>query len=140
MSVERTTYELNGLLEAQGCDWVGVSAVANCIGRLQPLITPVFHVPQGSVDEESRWAKARHRFASQLLIRLGEWNPDLAELKKDGLVDEDATEIPRCYDKSVLPPLKLEAIAFWDETHREIRVGYVTQGDGRREREYALRW
>ena len=42
--------------------------------------------PQGNTDANSNWAKARHRFVVQMLVRLGD-DPDLDEfLLADGAV------------------------------------------------------
>jgi hypothetical protein len=62
----------------------------------------------------------------QLLIRLGEKDPTLAELKDLGVLtagEEELEEVPDCYNKAKLTPITIDQVCFWDETHKKVRFG-----------------
>ena len=67
------------------------------------------------------WARARHRWVTQLLVRLG-LEPDLLDfLNKDGTVLS-------CFDKGKIVPLRLDGIVWWDKVHMECFIGDYRQG------------
>jgi len=124
--VKQTTVHVNAWRKANTTlGPLGVSAVYSAHKRLDPEMTRVKSRKQGSYDAESKWAKARYHWVSQLMIRLSEWKPDLAELKAAKLVKDDAASIPACFDFAKLTPLSINQIAFWDETHRKCNLGDV---------------
>ena len=67
---------------------------------------------QGNKDAGSNWAKVRHRFVIQMLVRLGAM-PDLDEFR---LAD---VSVPACFDREKLTPMCEVSIAWWDEVHKE---------------------
>ncbi len=105
--VKQTTVHVNAWRKANTTlGPLGVSAVYSAHKRLDPEMTRVKSRKQGSYDAESKWAKARYHWVSQLMIRLSEWKPDLAELKAAKLVKDDAASIPACFDFTKLTPLE----------------------------------
>ena len=121
---------VNRELEQDGKTPIGVSAVLYCQHRCKPRNTTVRSRSQTSRDANGRWARARHRLVAQLLIRLGEFDPSLADLKERGLVSAETTSIPACFDAEKLDPVSLDRIAFWDQTHKKQRVGFAKPQGG----------
>ncbi len=105
---------VNIALRDDGKVHVGRSAVRSCVLRLNPLVTAISpHKQAGSVE----WAKARMRWATQLLLRL-------KELRFDDLEEDEKEEEYYKLDRGFF---QLEDVAFWDETHKVTHIS----GDGR---------
>ena len=85
--------------------------------RLRPLTTTIAPRKQGSLNVDSPWEKARDNWCKQLLIRLR--IKTAVELFKDG------APIPFPFSSEFLRGkyLKIEQIAFWDETHKKVHMG-----------------
>ena len=93
------------------------------------MVTTTKKRKQGSHDPESDWARACHRFAVQLRARFGvkpHARPRSSELEEWGMAAQDATCIPPGHDPRQMPASCLEHTAFWDETHRKVRLGDAT--------------
>ena len=69
---------------------VGLSAIMSAYHRLKPHVSGIKRVKQGSDDPEADWCKARFRWVLQLLIRLGEKDPTMDELKALGVLTAEA--------------------------------------------------
>jgi len=109
LGIAQTHQVLNTHRAAIGLPIVCQSTVYNVVKyQLRPKIDKVGKRKQGSTDPEHEWSKARCRWTSQLLIRLG--------LKQ---VTEDAEDFYKD-----LPPLDINQIVFWDEMHKEQVIGY----------------
>ena len=109
--------------------YVGYSAILHCYHALLPVVTTIKKKKQGSLDPESSWAKACHRLSVQLCVRFGvkpHARPRLEDLKEWGMADPGATVVPPGYDPKKMVPLSLAKVAFWDETHRKVRIGNLT--------------
>jgi len=108
---------------------VGYTAVLNCYHSMKPVVTTIKTRKQGSHDPESDWARACNRFAVQLCVRFNikpHQRPRLTELIEWGMAPMGATHVPPGYDPRRMPSLCLERVAFWDETHRKVRLGNTT--------------
>jgi len=72
----------------------------------------------GKTDQDSTWAKASKAEAEQLLkqIEMGEMDPESGEYKTL---------------REKMPPIYINALAFWDEHHREIILGHASKMEGR---------
>ena len=75
--IRQTTARVNALRTARGDMHVGCSCVYATYMKLQPDIKPIKAIKQGSNDPTSPWAKARLGLVVQLLIRLGELEPEV---------------------------------------------------------------
>jgi hypothetical protein len=98
---------------------VGLTTVWMAYLRLKPIVTPIKKRKQGSNDPNSPWAKARLEYVSQILGRFGAM-PSIDDLKAP-----DGT-IPGKYNAGKLTKVSINQVAFWDETHKKVRVGQVS--------------
>jgi hypothetical protein len=88
---------------------VGYTTVRRSMKHLDPDIRKIRRRKQGKRDPNSPWAKARLRWLTQLLVRLGKHNFDPAAKEKDHL---KLTNTPPYFDQ--FPPLSLHQIVFFD--------------------------
>jgi hypothetical protein len=98
---------------------VGLTTVWMAYLRLKPIISPVKKRKQGSNDPTSPWAKARFEYVTQILVRFGE------KVLVDDIKAPDGS-IPDKFDLAKLTKVSINQVAFWDETHKKVRVGQVT--------------
>jgi hypothetical protein len=97
--------------------------ITSLVQRLNPMWQTVSGQSQGSRDPNSKWARARHGWVTQLMVRFGV--ADGIDLSKER-TNEDGTKesyIPDYYDINKLTPINLQRTAFWDETHKECEIG-----------------
>ena len=97
------------------------SAVYRCIERMPKRVTTIRKRPQGSKDPESAWAKWRHKWTTQLLMRAGKTCSVQAWTDKDG-------NVPDFFKQNLLSNKKIDeyAITWWDEVHKNCTVGDMT--------------
>jgi hypothetical protein len=96
-SYTKTWYWVNNYLSSLGRDLVTRSAVVSAYHRMEKRVTNVKMRAQGNSDKDSNWAKARHRWVTQLLLRLrlhGD-DTDMGQFLDDFIVDGD---IPKAFD------------------------------------------
>lgn len=126
LSLASTWSLLNVALKKENLETVGLSAVVSCYHRLMPFTSAIVGSKQGSLVENN-WSRARHRWVVQLLLRFGKLHDKKLEwFQEQGLVDKAAAEIPACFDKAKLSPIDPTKVAWWDETHEKIQIGYVS--------------
>jgi hypothetical protein len=65
-------HQINEYREEENLPDVGLSNVRRTMNRLPPVIRTVKRRKQGNRNPDSPWAKARLRWVTQLLVRLGE--------------------------------------------------------------------
>jgi hypothetical protein len=99
---------------------VGYTTVRRTMNRLGPVIRRIRRRKQGNRDPKSPWAKARLRWVTQLLVRLGRHEFDA---KKNENANLELTSTPRYFDSATLPPLSLHQIVFFDECHKKNEIG-----------------
>ena len=81
------------------------SAVRTCKLNMVREVDAIEKRPQGNKDANSNWAKTRHRFVVQMLVRLGA-EPDLDEFwLADG-------SVLACFDREKLTPMYEDGIAW----------------------------
>ena len=97
----------------EGKEPFSLSDFVNLSKGLKPLITRVSTVSQGSNSATSAWERARQNCTTQLLIRYG---------MLESQADENG-DIPDCFNKEKLSPLKIESKAWWYETHKVFDIG-----------------
>ena len=107
-------------------DSVTFSAVYGLLQRMKPQLQRIEEHRQGNADITSAGAKARFRWAVQLLVRYGAIDfdgacPDGLELLQGYY--NDASTIPAYYDKSKLTMIDEYQQADWDEAHRQCTPG-----------------
>lgn len=107
LSYTEATMMINRDLHRAGKTTITRSAVVNCAKRLTHMEVSIEKRPQGNLDPTSDWARARFRWVTQLLIRLGV-EVDLTPFVADG------EEIPDCFNVEKLTPINLCGIVFWD--------------------------
>ncbi len=98
---------------------VGLNTVWMAYLQLKPVLTPVKKRKQGSNDPNSPWAMARLEHVTQILVRFG------AMPSTDKIKSADGS-IPSKVDAAKLTKVSINQVAFWDETHKKVRVGQVT--------------
>jgi hypothetical protein len=86
------------------------------MNSIDPAIRKIRRRKQGKRDTNSPWAKARLRWVTQLLVRLGKHKFDAAAQDNTHL---QLTNTPPYFDR--LPPLSLHQIVFFDECHKNAR-------------------
>ena len=118
-----TTHFLNQYREENDEIPVGRSTVYKACKRLQPSVNKILKRQQGSLDLDSDWCMASHRWATQLLIMFDHLKP--GELPSKFLVNG---KIPACFDKDLIRRIVIECIHWWDETHKKQRVGKLRSG------------
>ena len=118
-----TTFFLNLWRRDAGKPHVGRSTVYEACKRLKSSVTTILKRQQGSIDLDSDWCKASHRWSAQLLIMFG-------ELKREELPAKFLLEgkLPMCFQPAAVRRIKLESIHFWDETHKKQRIGKTRSG------------
>lgn len=99
------------------------SSVYGAMCCMRPIKAIVGKRPQGNTDPNSDWAQARKNWVLQLLIRLGE--------ETYVLLDGQEGPTPAMFDCNACGHLSIHQIAFWDEHHRKIEIGWVKQGRGK---------
>eukprot|EP00536_Pseudo-nitzschia_multiseries_P012731 jgi/Psemu1/33007/gm1.33007_g len=78
---------------------------------------------QGSKNKTDAWCRASFRWFAQLLLRFGEIDfshPIFQKLLGPAYVKEKP---PPCYDTSLLTPLKLSQVVWFDELHKQCHIG-----------------
>jgi len=128
-SLQQATNLVNKHRMDNDMDLVSNSAVYSLSKRLQPEVSPIKKIKQGSKDVNSDWAVSRHQWIMQLLCRLGRRH----ELDHHELLLPDGS-MPDYFDEEKLAPymLELQHIAWWDETHRKCTIGSETAQAGRK--------
>ena len=115
IGMTQATLRVNLYLESKGSDRVSYSAVRNYVERSYVLYLHKRATKKsGSTDEGSKWARARLNQCIQLLkqFRLGEKTKASARTRG------------RTRDADNFPPLHVDGVAYWDETHYKIRLGF----------------
>ncbi|KAF0774595.1 hypothetical protein AaE_001707 [Aphanomyces astaci] len=79
---------------------VGQSPVYSLSVRMNPVVTPLQRLKQGSPDEYSAWAIARC-----------------------GLIQHIATRTYGYLDEAILAPLEISQVVVWDDTHKDAQIG-----------------
>ena len=121
LSYTETTMLVNRWCIASERTTVTRSAIRTCEEHMEHEISNIEKRPQGKDDPQSNWSQCRYRWVTQLLVRLGH-EPDLTDfLNEDG-------SIPPCFDKTLLTPLNLAGIAWWDEVHKDCFIGDFHEG------------
>jgi hypothetical protein len=118
----RLTKELlNEHRQQKNLPTVGLTTVWMAYLRLKPVITPIRKRKQGSNDPASPWAIARLEYVTQILVRFGGLltTEEVAGLAPPGEL------IPDKFNVLKLTKVSINQIAFWDETHKKVRVGQV---------------
>eukprot|EP00536_Pseudo-nitzschia_multiseries_P016904 jgi/Psemu1/48298/gm1.48298_g len=98
-------------------------SVRSCMLRLSPQIRAIKRGKEGSKNKTNAWCRASFRWFAQLLLRFGEIDfshPIFQKLLGPAYVKEKP---PPCYDTSVLTPLKLSHVVWFDELHKQCHIG-----------------
>eukprot|EP00536_Pseudo-nitzschia_multiseries_P000572 jgi/Psemu1/1330/gm1.1330_g len=78
---------------------------------------------QGSKNKTDAWCRASFRWFAQLLLRFGQIDfshPIFEKLLGPAYLKEKP---PPCYDISLLTPLKLSQVVWFDELHKQCHIG-----------------
>jgi hypothetical protein len=80
-------YQINEYREEESLSDVGLITVHRTMKRMGPVLRKIRRGKQGNRDPNSPWAKARQRWVTQLLVRLGklEFNSQAPENQHLGL-------------------------------------------------------
>jgi hypothetical protein len=114
------THQINEYREEQGIPEVGLSTTRRTMNRLGPVIRKVKRRKQGNGNPDSPWVKARLRWVTQLLVRLGKHKLCPAAREKEYL---ELTVTPKNFDNGELEPLSMYQITFFDECHKRTDIG-----------------
>ena len=102
---------------------VGRSCVYLTSLRLKPKVNKIKKRQQGSLNLESEWCRASHRWSLQMCLILGELKEDAIPPKF--LVDN---KIPDCFSLKKVTKRELKATTIWDETHKDQQAGTIRNG------------
>jgi predicted flap endonuclease-1-like 5' DNA nuclease len=127
--LRNTTRLVNEHKSETGEELVSLSAVYGLVQRMKPTNVKISKRQQGSFDSESTWAKASFAWALQLLIRFQEI--DLSNLSLEtpefrnavSKIVPDSMIPPDYFDKTKVSKLDLSRVLWFDEHHRQVRVG-----------------
>merc|ERR1711981_426783 len=86
---------------------------------MKPLVTPIYRCKQGSMDEDSPWAKARYKWVTQLAVRFG-------LLKLSELANEEERKWCKDLDKAE-NQLHWTQVVHFDETHKKVLCGLASK-------------
>jgi hypothetical protein len=84
----------------------------------------VKRIKQGNRNPNSPWEKARLRWVTQLLVRLGNHKLCLAARINQYL---ELTDTPKYFDDDQLEPLSVYQITFFDECHKKTEIGRMSK-------------
>jgi hypothetical protein len=90
------------------------------MNRLGYVIRKVKRRKQGNINPDSPWAKARLRWVTQLLVRLGKHKFCPAARENEYL---KLTVTPKYFDNGELEPLSVYQLAFFDECRKKTEIG-----------------
>jgi hypothetical protein len=120
----RATRQINEYLEEQGILKVGLSTTHRTLNRLGPVIRNFKRRKQVNRNPDSPWAKARLRWVTQLLVRLGKHKFCPAAQENEYL---ELTVTPKYFDNGELEPLSVYQIAvpnrIFYECHKKTEIG-----------------
>jgi hypothetical protein len=111
LGISEATRLVNEYRAEVGLVHVGRSTVYSAFKRMQPVITPLVKLKQGSVDEDSAWAQARFGFVTQLAIRYRRIRAPVHPVEK-------------WFDLNQMVPLVPEQIGHFDEVHKQALIGF----------------
>jgi hypothetical protein len=112
-------YQIDEYREEEQLPDVGLSTVRCTMNRLRPVIRRVKRREQGNRNPDSPWAKARLRWVTQLLIRLGQHVFNHTAKENEFLC---LTKTPTYFNTELLPPLSIHQIVFFDECHEKTDI------------------
>jgi hypothetical protein len=95
---------------------IGLTTVRRTMNRLGPVLRKVKRRNQGNKDPTSPWAKARLRWATQVLVRLGEHEFDCTATENQHLA---LTNTPAFFDRAKMLPLSVNLLVFFNECHKK---------------------
>jgi hypothetical protein len=113
-------HNINEYREEEHLPDVGLSTVHRTMNRLRPVTRRVKRRKQGNMNPDSPWAKARLRWVTQLLVRLGKHVFDHTAQENEYL---NLTETTTYFNTELLPPLSVHQIVFFDECHKKTEIG-----------------
>jgi hypothetical protein len=113
-------FQINEYREEKSLPNVGLSTVRRTMNHLGPVIRRIKRRKQGNRDPTSPLARARQRWVTQLLVRLGEHTFDCRAADNEHL---ELTDTPSFFNPNVLPPLILHQLVFFDECHKKCKSG-----------------
>jgi hypothetical protein len=113
-------FQINEYREEESLPNVGLSTVCRTMNRIGPVIRRIKRIKQGKRDPTSPWARARQRWVTQLVVRLGEHTFDCRAANNDHL---ELTDTPSCFNPKVIPPLILHQLVFFDECYKKCEIG-----------------
>lgn len=87
------------------------------------VCTPIGKRCQKNSDPNSDWAKARYRWVTQLLLRLG-LKPDLSDFTDEEGKVEDCFDVDKLKDHMI----NIDTIAWWDEVHKNATLEIRERG------------
>ena len=112
---------INETREDAGLQLFGLNAIVGALLRMQKREERVCKQSQGSNDPASNWAIARDNFTTQILIRIDIENKGV-HYNLDHIKERNGGNLPDGYKYDKLMPIHKEAVAWWDETHRDCCV------------------
>jgi hypothetical protein len=113
-------HQINEYREEEHLPDVRFSTVCRTMNRLRPVIRRVKRRKQGYRIHGSPWEKARLRWVTQLLARLGEHVFDHTSKENEYL---SLTKTPTYFNTELLPPLSVPQIVFFYECHKKTEIG-----------------
>ena len=113
MGARMTTKMVNEHRKSEGLELVSINVILRHMKKMAPKVTPIKKKSQGNNDN-FEWVNARYCQCLQFLIRL-------KIISKQDLIDNIwyTLPIPQYFQEENLPPLNINQIVWFDETHIE---------------------
>jgi hypothetical protein len=111
-------HQINEYREEEIMPEIGLTTVRRTMNRLGPVLRKVKRRKQGNKEPTSPWAKARLRWATQVLVRLGEQEFDCTANENNYLA---LTNTPAFFDRVKMPPLRVNQLVFFMSVIRRLR-------------------
>ena len=125
LGLAETTVVVNEYRVAHGKERLSYHAVQGYVRRTTKMVLHKRATKKpGKDDKDTPWAKSRVVQCNQWLRQL-----EIGRLVKADLaaLPEDEREHYKWQDKYELPPIAIDAIAWWDEHHKKIRLGHQSK-------------
>jgi hypothetical protein len=115
-SLVTAMHQINEYLQEINLTEAGYTTTRRTMKGPGPVMRRIRRRKQGNRDPKSPWAKARLRWVTQLLVRLGNHEFDATKTENTNL---ELTSTPGYFDSATLPPMSLHQIVFFDECHKK---------------------
>jgi hypothetical protein len=102
-------HQIHEYREEEDIPEIGLTTVHRTMNHIDPVLRKVKRRKQSNKDPTSPWTKARLRWVTQVLVRLGEHEFDYTVNENQHL---ELTNTPVFFDRTKMPPLSINQLVF----------------------------